>query len=356
MTYETRGQRILVTGATGLIGRNVSSRLLRDGASVRAMARDVAKAGSLAAAGAEVVRGDVTDPASLRRAVSGCQAVVHLAGVLGDEFRPWSHFHAVNVEGARLMAEAALEADVARFLHASSAWVYGPRAGPGTDERSPRPRSHDPYSQTKLEGEEVIRGLAEAKGLPAVIVQPTELYGPGDETWTLRPLKMIEARTMILPDWGKGLIQPIYVDDAVDGILAALLRGRSGEAYIICGPRPVTIREFFGHYAAMLGRNRIPGVPGWTALTIAVLAELGARLTGRPPVFTGAQARAVMRRATYRGDKAARELGFTPSTSLEEGMRRVQEWLRRDGRLTESSASAQRSAASGQATSPPSDC
>ena len=334
MALELDGKNVLVTGATGFIGSYVTKRLLREGAHVRALARNVSKADFIASEGAEIVHGDLTDPDSLKRAVQGCQLVFHFAGALPGGITPWSYYRSVNVEGARVLAEAAHDANVERFVHISTVFVYGIDAGPGTDESSPRKFSNDPYGDTKLEAENVVRQISLERGLPGVIVQPSQVYGPGDENWTLTPFKMIQAGRIALARGGAGLIQPIYIDDLVQGIIAAACRGAPGEVYILCGPRPVTIREYCGYFTQMLGRGLPPSVPGWTVLAFAAMAELAARLTHRPPLLTRGVARYMMMRATYSGVKAQRELGFVPNTTLENGMRSVEEWLKEEGYLS----------------------
>lgn len=332
MAYEAAGKQVLVTGATGLIGGRVASRLLAMGAAVRVLARKPEKASKLASTGAEVAPGDMADAASLRAAVRDCSAVFHFAGVLGDEFKPWSYFQQVNVDGTRALAEAALENSVERFVHASTVAVYGFDAPAGTNERTPRAKTGDPYSDTKREGQEAVESLARERGLPAVIVQPSQVYGPGDETWTGGPARLALAHKLLLPGGGCGLLQPIFVDDLADGILAAAREGENGEAYILCGPEVVTVADFFGRLARMAGREKIPSVPAWLALSTAGLAEIWSRLSRRPPAFSRSAVRFVTQReTTFDGKKAADALGFHPKTSLEEGLAAVRAWFEAGG-------------------------
>lgn len=325
--WSWRDKPVLVTGATGLLGGMTARRLLADGARVRGLARQPARAADLAAAEAEIVVGDMTDVPSLERALEGCQAVFHFAGALANEFRPWSYFRQVNVEGTRHLALAALAGRVERFILCSTAWVYGMAAGADTDEATPHQYSGEPYCDTKLDAEEVIRALTRDKGLPAVIVQPTEVYGPDDKHWTLGPLKLIRAGQMVLAAGGSGLVQLVYQDDAVDGILAAARHGLVGEAYIIGGAEAVSIREYFLSLARMTGREHLPSVPGWLALALAGLFELGSRVSGRPPPFTRGAVRGTMVHATYRIGKARTELGFVPQVNFRTGLEQVrQRW------------------------------
>ncbi len=327
MGYDLSGKDILVTGASGFIGSRVAAELIRRGARVRAMARNPAKAGGLAAGGASVVTGDMTEPGSLDRAVHGCQVVFHFAGAT-NEFEPREYYERVNVAGTRLLAQAALRERVERFIHVSSVWVYGLWSGPGICETSPCRKSGQPYSDTKLEAEAAVRQLIGVSGLPGIILQPSEVYGPGDPNWTERPLQLIRAGRMVLADGGKGLTQPVFIDDLVQGVLAAAGKGRLGETYILCGPEAVTFREYFSYFARMLGKKRLPSVPGRLALGAAAMAEWTARTFRGRPVFTRQEILATLATATYDGRKAERELNFTATTTLAEGMRRVEDWLR----------------------------
>ena len=321
------GKTTLVTGASGLLGGAVVKALLEEGRQVRAMTRSLSRAQSLARQGAEVVQADMTNPASLERAVTGCEVVLHFAGVLPGDLGDAVYFHQVNVEGTVHLAKAALAAGVALFLHTSSAWVYGFDAGLGITERSPYLISEDAYIDTKIESERRLQKLRARHNLPLVIIQPSEVYGPGDGHWTLIPLRLIQTRKMILVNGGSGVIQPIYVDDVVAGALAAARRGRIGEAYLLCGSEVMTLKRFYGEFARMLGRKWIPSVPAWLATMLVAVMESWSSLTHRPPLFSRSTLRSNIMQASYDGDKAGQELGFIPRISLQAGMSEVSAWL-----------------------------
>lgn len=327
MSYDLQGKRVLVTGATGFIGSHVALRLLKEGATIRAFVRDPAKANYLVQNGVEVISGKLTDRTLIRQAVQGCQAVFHFAGVLND-IKPRAYYHEVNVEGTQTVTGAALESGVERFFHTSTIYVYGMTSTGVITENSPRIPSADNYADTKLEAENIVRQLIASRGLPAVIIQPSQVYGPQDRVWTLKPIELIRSGRMLLVDGGKGVVHPIYIDDLVEGILAVAQRGQMGEAYILCGPQAVSIREYFGYFSHMLHREHLPTIPGWLAIPSALIAEEVAKLFNRPPIFTRQEVRNTMLQATYDGSKAERELGFKPKVSIEEGMRRIEEWLR----------------------------
>ena len=318
---------ILVTGVTGLLGGAVARALLQEGCRVRAMARIPERAGSLADLGAEIVEADLADLPSLERAVSDCQVVFHFAAALAGDFVSRDYFHQVNVDGTLQLAKAALSGGVKCFLHASTAWVYGYTAAPGTTESSPYRISHDLYIDTKIEAERRLQQLCQENGLPLVIIQPSEVYGPGDRTWTLGPIHYLKAGRLLLVDQGSGVIQPIYVADVVRGTLAAARRGRAGEAYLLCGPEVVTLKRYYAELARMVGSKQPSSIPWWLAVPVVSLAEGWSALVHRPPLFSRTMLRSNTMRASYDGSKAQTELGFIPQVSLEAGMAEVAAWL-----------------------------
>jgi nucleoside-diphosphate-sugar epimerase len=331
VAFEPRGARILVTGATGLIGGGLARRLLTASAEVRALVRRPGSASELQAQGMHVAVGDMTDPSSLAKAVEGCDAVAHFAGVLGDEAVPWSRFIAVNVEGTRSLLNAAAAAGVRRFLYTSSVWAYGFEAGPGTDETTPTRLCGDPYCDTKLLAQNVVLDAARRGEISAVVIQPAPVYGPRDDAWTATPLRLLRRRMLAVPGSG-GMIQPLFVTDAVEGALAALARGESGQAYILCGARELAIREFFGYYVAMGTRQRsLPSVPRGALLGVAGAAQALGRIVPQAAVFTRTAVAGTCLPATYRGEKARLQLGFEPQVGLDDGMAAVREWATSEG-------------------------
>lgn len=331
--FEPSGARILVTGATGLIGGGLARRLLNAGAEVRALVRRPGSASHLRAEGIDVAQGDMTDPSSLAKAVAGCDAVAHFAAVLGDEAAPRARFMAVNVAGTRSLLDAAVAAGVRRFLYASSVWAYGFHAGPGTDETVPALPCGDPYCDSKLLAQDVVLDAARRGEISAVVIQPAPVYGPDDDAWTATPLRLLRRHMLAVPGSG-GMIQPLYVTDAVAGAVAALTRGESGETYILCGARELTVREFFDRYVAMGTRQQsLPSVPRGALLAIAGAAQALGRIVPKAAVFTKTGVAGSSLPATYRGDKARRRLGFEPRVGLDDGMAAVRAWAVGEGLL-----------------------
>jgi len=329
MAADFYSKVICVVGASGQLGRCLARRILQDGYFLRVVARDPHKVSRLAKEGAQIVQGDLTDPASLRAAVRGCHFVFDLAGAARQR-APKSFFEQVNVDGTRALAEASLRAGVERFIYVSCTQVYGDPRNGNVDEFTQLHHSDDPYIDSKVQAEVLLREMAVQSGLPLVIPQLSMVYGPGMDTWTIQPLRKIAAEQFVLPDHGAGMLHPLYIDDAVDGIIATALSGETGQAYILCGPEVVTASEFFGYYAHMLGVESIPTISAGQAVREATLAEWSAKLNGQVPEITRAEVKSLMRQHTCNGGKAYYHLQFVPLVHLEEGMQRVKEWLRQE--------------------------
>ncbi len=323
MSYSLQDKTVLVTGGTGFIGRHLTSKLLSVGARVRVLVHNRNNPNALDP-GIEPAFGDLTDSESLLQAVRGCQVVFHVAALLGDRFEPRSHFWRVNVDGTRSLAEAALLNRVERFIHVSSVWAYGLVPREGIDETFPLKPSNTPYGDSKAEGQKVIERLHKERALPSVIVQPGDVYGPTDQKWTRGPIELMRSGKFKLIDQGKGVFQPIFVDDLVEGIVLAAEKGRIGESYILCGDERTTFETYFRQLAAIARVQKLPSAPSFMAMAMATLAEGFARLTGTTPPFTRTGVRGTgPRKDTYNIRKAKVQLGFQPKTSVVEGLKRI---------------------------------
>jgi nucleoside-diphosphate-sugar epimerase len=148
----------------------------------------------------------------------------------------------------------------------------------------------------------------------------------------VRPLEGIKSRRFMLVGRGQGLMTPVYVDDLVAAIALALTNPEArGQAFTVWDGHAVTCAEFFGNYARMLGRSRIPRLPRRLAVAAGAAQEAAARVTGRPPAFTRNAVTFVTRRAVYSNRRAREVLGWEPQVDLAEGMRRTEEWFRAEG-------------------------
>lgn len=256
--------RVLVTGASGLIGRRLTARLLRQGVSVTAFVRTPDALADLAGGGLTLARGVIEDGDALARAAAGCAAVVHLANATGevDEAR----VDAVNVGGTENVLAAARAAGVGRIVFTSTISAQRERLGP--------------YGRSKRAAEARVR----AAGVPFVILRPSLVYGGGDIGLVAMLARLLRALP-VMPVIGNGRIEldPVHLDDVCAVIEACLVRDDVlGRAYDVLGPDRVTLDEFLRRVGGILGvRRPLLHLPGPLALLLA--RGLG-RLMARPPL------------------------------------------------------------------------
>jgi uncharacterized protein YbjT (DUF2867 family) len=229
---------ILVTGATGFVGGHIVHELRGRDLPVRCLVRDPRKAAKVAAWGCELAVGDVTDPDSLRRAVAGCDTVVHLVGIRqGRE----EEFRRIMVEGTRHLLSAANGESVRRFVHMSAL---------GTSEQTP---AIVPYYRAKWENEQAVR----ASGIPFVIFRPSFVFGPdGGILPTFAKLAKLTPVTPIIGS-GRQRIQPIWAGDVAKYFAEAVDRADvTGGLFELGGPDVVSWNEFWERLKRALGLRR----------------------------------------------------------------------------------------------------
>jgi len=308
--------RALVTGAGGFLGGALVARLRERGDTVRAIVRSQSSVGGLQVIGCETLVIDIAEPRVLAPALDGCDAVFHLAGAyeIGMGTRGRHSMFRSNVEATRAVLEATAAAGTPRTVYVSTIGVFGNTRGQVVDEsyrRDPADGYLSYYDETKylahLAAEE-----QQAAGRPVIIVQPGQIYGPGDHSAVGRQLAQAHAgrlRTLALADVGLNFG---HVDDIASGLVLAHDRGRPGEAYVL-GGEIARLREAIA-LAARLGGRRPPRLTLPTVLlrAVAPLGPLLARPLGFPPD---------MREVIRAGDgvtywatdaKARRELGYAP--------------------------------------------
>jgi dihydroflavonol-4-reductase len=315
--------KVFLTGATGFIGGHVVSRLLRDGHELRCLVRRPAP--RLEQTGVATVTGDVTDRASVERALAGCDGVVHLANVYTFWERDRSVYERVNVEGTRHVMECALAAALPRVVHVSSCVGFGkPRDVPFTDESEPGPERFSEYARTKHAGDRVAWELHERRGLPLVTILPGAVLGPGDTRATGDYVRSLVARRMPARVMEASVLTYVHVRDVAEAIARALLRDDlSGMRYLVGNERLT-----FGEVNRLV--RDVAGVPlpllrppdGMAIAGAAMLTAL-AGVTGRPPAWgmSTDQIRTMKHGFAFDGSRAARELGFTYTpvrTAIEE--------------------------------------
>jgi dihydroflavonol-4-reductase len=324
--------RALVTGATGFVGAAVARALAREGWQVRVLVRSGSDRSNLKNLPLEIALGDLTDRASVERALADCRALFHVAADYRLGARDPAQLYLNNVEGTRNMLLAAQRAGVERTVYTSSVATIGiPADGTPGDERTPVQLEAmiGHYKRSKFLAEQAAMDAAR-DGLPVVIVNPSTPVGPGDVKPTPTGQVVLDAAAGKMPAYVDTGLNVVHVDDVAAGHLLAFHRGRIGERYIL-GGEDMTLREILGEIAKIVGRKpprlRLPYA---AVLPIAYLAEAVAMLTGRSGRVTLEGVRMSRKRMFFSSAKAVGDLGYQwrpPAEALADAVR----WFRERG-------------------------
>jgi nucleoside-diphosphate-sugar epimerase len=325
--------KALITGGTGFTGSALSARLAKDGHTVIALDN---KPGllddELRRLGVRIEYGSVTDRELVGRVTAGCERVFHLASAWRIVNVSDALYYDTNVNGTRVVAEAAL-AHGARLIHCSTCGVHGnPRELPTKETSAIAPV--DVYQRTKWQGEQVVREYVE-RGLWATIIRSTSHYGPGDPERIFHVYKRVARGHFTFLGPGTAHFHLLYVDNLVDAFLLAAERDVArGEAYLVGDERSLTLRELVLAIAEALGvRVKLHHLPFWPAYALGTVVEFAYKpLPWDPPIFRRRLNWFRFDR-TYDISKARRELAYAPRVDIPTGLRRTGEWYRQRGMI-----------------------
>ena len=325
----------LLTGATGFLGSALARRLLAHGHRVRALVRPGTRLTNIEGLDLELVKGDLTDPASLAQACRGCDALFHAAA----DYRLWvprpAEIYRANVEGTRLLMLAAAEAGVRRMVYTSSVATLGLRDDglPG-DETTPTSQESmiGHYKRSKFLAERAVDELVSRDGLPIVIVNPSAPIGARDIRPTPTGRIVLDFALGRMPAYVDTGINVVHVDDCAEGHLLAFENGRVGERYILGGEN-MTLRAILEALSALSGQPA-PSLrlPHGLIMPIAYAAEWWARASGAEPRFTVDSVRMARKLMYFSSAKAERDLGFS-SRPAKEALADALQWFALQGYL-----------------------
>ncbi|MFB0901977.1 MAG: NAD-dependent epimerase/dehydratase family protein [Acidimicrobiales bacterium] len=319
--------RVLVTGASGMLGRAVAQTIGRNGHTVTVLQRrpsglDYAE-----------IQGDITDQQVVRSAVKDQQAVIHLAARVSPAGR-WRDFADVNIGGTSNLINASQQAGVTRFVYVSSPSVASSgKAHIGESALPADPAStRSYYARSKAEAEQLV--LARAGGEMAVTaVRPHLVWGPGDEQLVARVVRRATSGSLRLIGSGAALVDSTYVDNAADALAAALDQAPAidGQALVISNGEPRPVTELLRGLCDAAGFELpMRCVPTWAAKAGGALVEAvwaAGRLTTDPPMtrFLAEQ----LSTAHWYDQRLTRELlDWTPTVSIDDGLARLADWYR----------------------------
>lgn len=315
---DWQGRQVLVTGASGFIGSHLVERLLSLGASVRGYVHYNSRGdwGWLdrldedAARNVDVVAGDLADQDHVRRAVEGCDVVLHLGAQISipNSYAEPGLFVGTNVVGTFNVLSACRDVGVSRLVHTSTSEVYGSARYVPMDEAHPL-QAQSPYAATKIGADKLVESFHRSFGLPAVTLRPFNTYGPRQSARAVIPTIISQAL------WAErielGALSPLrdfnYVGNTVDAYLAAATAPAEalGEVFNVGSGRSISIGDLVELICAQLGR--------------------------RPPVVSREERqrpeRSEVDRLEASFEKARSTLGWTPRVDLEEGLRRTASWI-----------------------------
>jgi dihydroflavonol-4-reductase len=331
---EGAAMKTLITGATGFIGSAVLRQLIVAGHDVRALIRQKSDRRNIAGLPVEVVYGDLTDRQSLDHGMKGCSTLFHVAA----DYRLWvlkpEEMYEVNVVGTRNIMYAALNAGIKRVVYTSSVATLGltPDGSPA-DEETPVSLKDmiGHYKRSKFMAEAEVKRLADERGLPVVIVNPSTPVGPRDIRPTPTGRIIVDAASGRMPAYVDTGLNLVHVDDVAIGHLLALEHGKRGDRYIL-GGQNLTLKEIICGIAAIT-RQTPPNIrlPHLVVFPIAYVSEVWARLVSRrEPRVTLNGVRLARKKMFFSIEKARCSIGFNPRP-VEGALRDAVAWFRENG-------------------------
>jgi nucleoside-diphosphate-sugar epimerase len=318
-----------VTGANGFVGHYLVEALSMRGCAVRVLALPNEDTSALERDNVTIYQGDVRLPQTLVEPMRGADTVFHLAGIHGP-WRPKQDYYSVNIKGTENVCRAALAAGTGRLVHVSTWAVYGTGLGRALDESLALKPLTDQYTLTKAEADRLVQRFIVNDGLPAVVVRPGIMFGPGDKVNFVRMADRLRARRAIIIGSGRNPVVFVYVRDVVEGIiLAATQRQAVAQVYNLSNDRAFTQEELWRAIAEEIGSEppRLH-VPYRALYALAYLSELlvNQNFPRRQPLVTRLGVALLGTDNRVSSAKARRELGYSPRVSLREGVHLTARW------------------------------
>ena len=322
-----------VTGATGFLGSHVARALSAQGANLRLLVRPTSNFHNLEGLNAETITGDLRDPASLEKAVSGCDTLFHVAA----DYRLWlrdpAEMYRSNVDGTRAILEAARKAGVRRIVHTSSVATMGfTTNGHPADENSPVALADmiGHYKRSKFMSEQIALEAGRS-GMHVVVVNPTTPVGENDIKPTPTGRIIVDFLKRKFPAYVETGLNLVDATECAQGHIAALEKGKPGERYILGGEN-LTLKQILDKLAAITGlpspKIKLPYVFAFAAA--AVDETITGHLLHREPRATIDTVRMGKKKMFASSTKAERELGWK-LVPVDDALRRAVNWFRAKG-------------------------
>ena len=325
--------KVFLTGATGFVGSHVARAYAAEGAELRLLTRTTSTRAAIEGLKAELVVGDLRQPESLRTALRGCDALVHVAA----DYRLWvrdpKEMYAANVDGTRELLRIAREEGVAKVVYTSSVATMGFKTdGSIVDESTPVSLKDmiGPYKRSKFMAEQVAVDAAKS-GVDVVIVNPTTPIGERDIKPTPTGRIVVDFLKRKFPAYVETGLNLVDATECARGHIQALEKGRSGERYILGGEN-LTLKQILDRLAAITGlKSPTVKLPYVFAFATGVVDEMvTGRLLGREPRATIDAVRMGRKMMFVSSAKAERELGWQ-TVPVDNALCRSVKWFRGNG-------------------------
>jgi nucleoside-diphosphate-sugar epimerase len=331
---QLQDQSLLITGIGGFIGYRTAELALQRGIQVRGLQHSLSKAQKAQRLGAVVTLGSVTDAAVAQKVCQGVDIVLHTAAI-AKEGGTLSEFRNINVNGAVTIAKAAKASGARVFVHLSSVMVYGFNYPNLVTEDGVLRGEENPYCQTKIESEQELLKLHNPPAFNIIIIRAGDVYGPGSMHWTVRPLLLMRKRLFILANQGQGAINHLYIDNLIDAIFLTLEKESYGEIFNITDGQQTSWKAFFMKLADIARLPPPISLPARIVKGLIHFRCLCQKACGKTPDLLPESIDFITRPYAYSIDKALTQLGYKPKIDLEEGMQRIQEWIKHTELLSE---------------------
>ena len=310
--------RCLVVGAAGFIGRSLTKKLIKEDFNIRGLIHNTKP--KEPQPNVEYVNGDITNIESIKNAFKNIDVVFHCAALVKD-YGPKKNFYGVNLNGTKNLVKCSEEYKIKKFIFLSH-----------INYESNKNLSY--YSETKALAEQFLTDKFKNDNFPMVVIRPGNVYGPGATVWVLRILESIKKNRIAVVEEGKGIFLHTYIDNLLDAMIAAMEENKAlGEIIDITdGDNTVTYKEYFNLIAKIAGKPPVKkSMSKKTAMMIAKSMVFLNKITGIKPWVTPMAVHVLTNNNKVSIVKARKLLKYEPKIDFNEGMIKVEEWLRQDG-------------------------
>jgi nucleoside-diphosphate-sugar epimerase len=325
--------KALVTGGTGFTGSRLVKKLIDESYDVRVLARKSSNTAELVKWGVEIITGDITDRENVFKAAIGMDQIFHIAAAYRQANLPARAYWDVNFNGTKNILDAVLEYGISRIVHCSTIGVVSSVKNPPADETEICCPG-DVYQESKCAAENEVLRYVQEKNLPASIIRPCAIYGPGD-TRLLKMFKMIAERKYLFFGNGRALFHMVYIDDLTDAFLLCSQKKEAiGEIFIIGGEKYTTLNELAKliaeEFKVPAPKIHLPYLPFEFAAAVVEFLYEKLKLKKEPPIYRRRMAFFKKNRA-FSIEKAKKILGYSPKYDLNTGIHLTAKWYLENG-------------------------